>query len=187
MSLVLLGILNSQAAAGGGEAYDLLETQVLTGTASSITFTGLGSYSDYKHLQIRAVAKTNRSATNENTRLQINSDTGSDYSRHQLRGTGSSVVSEAATSQTSAFIATIAGATSDSDSFSVFVSDILDFSSGSKNTTIRTLYGGLHNYTEIGLSSGAYFDTSAVTSLELILQSGGSFVSGSRFSLMGVR
>jgi hypothetical protein len=34
------------------EAFDLLETTTLTTSASSVTFSGLGAYSDYKHLQI---------------------------------------------------------------------------------------------------------------------------------------
>jgi hypothetical protein len=42
MSFMLLGILNSQAAGGGGGAFDLLETTTLTGTQNNISFTGWG-------------------------------------------------------------------------------------------------------------------------------------------------
>lgn len=184
MSPIPLGILAS-AGAGAAGSYDLLETEILTSNASSVTFTGLGSYSDYKHLQIRAVARSTRSAVNENVRMQMNNDTGSNYSRHQLRGDGSSVISEAATSQSSAFVSTITAASQGSNQFSGNVIDILDFSDSSKNTTIRTLYGSPS--TEIGLASGAFFNTAAITEIDLILQSGGSFITGSRFSLYGLK
>jgi len=186
---LIMGILAQAAAAPtppAGGTYDLLETEILTGSQASVTFSSLGSYSAYQHLQIRAMVRSNRAATNENVRIQFNNDTGSNYSRHQLRGTGSSVISEAATSQTSAFVSTIAAASSTANSFTAQVTDLLDPFESTKNTTIRTLYGAT-SYQEIGLSSGAWFDTSAVTEIDLILQSGGSFVSGSRFSLYGLR
>ena len=48
----LLGAVSPELVTG---AYDLLETTTLTSSASSVTFSGLGSYTDYKHLQIRMV------------------------------------------------------------------------------------------------------------------------------------
>lgn len=182
--LIPLGIIDFPVAAG---SYDLLETEILTSSQASVTFSSLDTLAaGYQHLQIRAVVRSTRSASNENVRVQFNSDTGSNYSRHQLRGTGSSVISEAATSQTSAFVSTIAAASSTADSFTAQVTEILDPFETGKNTTIRTLYGAT-SYQEIGLSSGAWFDTSAITEIDLILQSGGSFVSGSRFSLYGLK
>ena len=180
--MLLLGYYAAQTPAVAAGSYDLIQSEILTGSQASVTFdvTGLGS--TYQHLQIRAVARSTRAAANENVRVQFNSDTSSVYSRHQLRGTGSSVISEAATSQTSAFVSTIAAASSTANSFTAQVTDILDPFETGKNTTIRTLYGAT-SYQEIGLSSGAWFDTSAVTSIELILQSGGSFTQYSRFSL----
>ena len=55
-------------------SFDLLETTTLSTSASSVTFSGLGAYSDYKHLQIRSVAR-DRSTDNSSKRLvmQINS------------------------------------------------------------------------------------------------------------------
>jgi len=188
MSFVLLGILNSQAAgAVGAGAYDLLETTTLASSASSVSFTGLGSYSDYKHLQIRAVARSTDSSGDELIFMQMNSDTGSNYSVHGIFGNGSTVGSFGLTSQTKGRLFTIGNAVESSNIFGAGVTDILDFSSTSKNTTVRSL-GGIAGTTDsIRLNSFAYLSTSAVTSLFLYLESGTNFVAGSRFSLYGIK
>ena len=189
MSLILLGILNSQAAAAGGAgAYDLLETQVLTSNASSVTFTGLGSYSDYKHLQIRAVTRNARTVGgHERILLRFNSDTGNNYATHRLRGTGSGV-SSLANSSTNKIYAGYSPRESSGSEFSANVIDILDFSSTNKNTTVRALAGfdsPSGNY--IGLFSGLWNDTSAVTSITFTDDGGDDFQANTRFSLYGIK
>jgi hypothetical protein len=73
--------------------------------------------------------------------------------------------------------------------FSATVVDILDFSSTNKNKTFR-LFGG--NWQASGFNSQATFrsglwrSTSAITSI-LIYPNTTEFVSGSRFSLYGVK
>ena len=186
MSLVLLGILNSQAsAAGGGAAYDLLETQVLTSSASSVTFTGLGSYSDYKHLQIRAVARDTRATTQSSGRITINSDTGANYAFHNLKGDGSSVTSSGLGSFNYLPTVTIPAANFTANAFGAFVLDLLDFSSTSKNKTLRALGGRAGSSNQIQLDSGLWVSTSAVTALTIAAFTG--YAIGSRFSLYGVK
>jgi len=189
MSFVLLGILNSQAAgAGGAGAYDLLETTTLTSSASSVSFTGLGSYSDYKHLQIRWLAKLDAGTTGvSQMNLDLNSDTSAFYAAHQLRGNGSSVLSLAQTSNTSISILETIPRASETNIFGAGVIELLDFSSSSKNSTFRTLHGAVTSTDKaINLSSGLYAKTDAITLLRLFV-SGANFVSGSRFSLYGIR
>jgi len=190
MSFVLLGILNSQAAGAapvGGAAYDLLETTVLTSTTSSVSFTGLGSYTDYKHLQLRIVARSDRASFNDDPiKMFFNADTGANYAWHRLLGDGSTVTSSAATSISSIQIISVPAATSATDSFGASVIDILDFSDSSKNTTSRALTG-MTDGTYINLSSGLYNNTSAVTSIRLETTTANNYVAGSRFSLYGIR
>jgi len=189
MSLILLGILNSQAAAAGGAAaYDLLETQVLTSSASSVTFTGLGSYTDYKHLQIRAVWAPTGSS-NVGMRIRLNGDTGSNYFHHQLWGQSSSVSSQGFSNRSYWQISEgVQGVGWDSNVFSPTVIDLLDFSSTSKNTTGKFFLGGLNNVIgspHITLSSGGWNNTNALTSIEIFCN--GTLAAKSRFSLMGVK
>ena len=186
---LIMGILAQAAAAPGptpgAAAYDLLETQVLASSASSVTFTGLDTLAaGYKHLQIRAVTRTTRASSNDVVLLNFNSDTGSNYAWHSLRGTGSAVTSGAGTSQTYIQLGITQTTDNTADAFGPLVADILDFSSSSKNTTVRSLSGQTTGNTFIDLRSGLFNSTSAVTSMELT-QFGTNFVAGSRFSLYG--
>ena len=183
MTFVLLGILNAQAAGVAAGDFELLETQTLGTATSSVTFTGLDSYTDYKHLQIRMITEAT-SGSGENLLLTFNSDTGTNYARHQLFGNGSSVVSGADTSTTGIWTALPS-----SVNFVSSVTDILDFSSTSKNTTVRTLTSGIFggsNDDYILLRSGVYINTNAITSLTLTAISS-NIATGSRFSLYGIK
>ena len=188
MSFMLLGILNSQAAgAGAAEAFDLLETTTLTSTASSVTFSGLGAYSDYKHLQIRAVTRSDRAGEDLDLLCRFNSDTNTNYAHHSIDGNGSSVDSQGSTSQTSMKLGKFLASGAPSGAFGASITDVLDFSSANKNKTIRTLMGSKAQYfQEISLFSGFRNNTEAVTSIQIFGESN-NLVSGSRFSLYGVK
>jgi hypothetical protein len=177
-------------AAGGAGAFDLLETTVLGSDAASVTFSSLGSYSNYKHLQVRAVVRSSRSSSVDNLILRINSDSGTNYAAHSLVGTGSGVSSNNRTSETHTLRNKITGNTATANSFAAVTIDVLDFSSTSKNTTVRAL-GGMHETTasqyEIGLYSGAWFNTAAVTSLTFSSLQSANLLTNSRFSLYGIK
>ena len=188
MSFMLLGILNSQAAGGGAGAYDLLETTTLTSSASSVTFSGLGSYSDYAHLQIRGIARGDRSS---NTRgalsFNINGDTGGNYAWHYLRGDGSSVTSNRGVSASRMqYLWEIPAVNATANQFSSATIDFLDFSNTNKNTTMRLLQGIAGADNQVGIASGLWNNTSAVTSIDII-DLFGNLVSGSRLSLYGIK
>jgi hypothetical protein len=187
-----LGVLAvaGAGAAGGGSAYDLLQTTVLTSDTRSVTFSGLGSYSAYKHLQVRMVV---RSATNNATtmRLRVNGDSGSNYVDHYIRGTGSAAQTNVRTSQAQMDFAVSFVSRSDftANQFGVGVLDVLDFNSGSKTKTFRLLagFGQPSNSGQIGLAGGLWNSTSAMTSLELYHGTFENWQSGCRFSLYGIK
>jgi hypothetical protein len=190
MSFILLGILNSQVPpSGGGSAYDLLETTVLGTAAASITFSNLNTYSDYKHLQVRVVSRTDRSNNLSAVNLQFNSDSGSNYAFHWIRGTGSTVISEA---YTSVGVISFPSASSDfmtANNYSAAVIDILDFSNTSKNTTTRAIGGNpASQYWDVRLASGLWNNTAAVTSLLFTPGFGATnWKAGTRLSLYGIK
>ena len=187
MSFMLLGILNSQAAGGGGAAYELLESVALSSSASSVTFSGLGAYSGYKHLQIRMIAGC-AAGFDSSGYLELNGDSTASYSHHRLQGSGSIVSSDAGSSDTYILIQAMLSSNAYPNEFAAGVLDVLDFSSSSKNTTIRALHG--HKGTgsqKVSLSSGAYLNTDAITSLTVGGAGGNSMRAGSRFSLMGIK
>ena len=188
MSPLPLGILALHGAGGGAGAYDLLETQILTSSASSVEFTGLGSYSDYKHLQLRMMVRGDRSGVADiNVDMQVNSDTGSNYAWHRLIADNTDVSSFGTGSQTKARLGTGAGSNATTNSFGSFIVDILDFASMSKNTTFRSSSGlntGTSNFVQ--LVSSVWLNTNAVTTLAILPESN-NFITGSRFSLYGIK
>jgi len=188
--VIPLGIL---AAAGGAVAaagsYDLLETEILTSTQATVTFSSLGTYAaDYQHLQVRMVARSNRADTDSYIYVQFNADTGSNYNHHYLRGTGSAVNSGATSGSSGILdINFLPAATAPSNSFGVATLDILDPFETYKYTTARMLSGQSgSSYSRIGLTSGAWRNTASLTSITFD-DIFGSFVTGSRFSLYGLK
>jgi hypothetical protein len=185
-----MGLLGASlpSVAGGAGAYDLLETQVLASAASSVTFTGLGSYSDYKHLQLRVTARSQRSPeTNDGMQLYLNADIGPfNYAHHRLQGDGSSVTSTGSAPAQFIELPSITASGATTNAFGSLIVDILDFSNESKNTTIKSLGGAASNFNQIRLSSGLWMNTNAVTQIRLN-PFFSNFAIGSRFSLYGVK
>ena len=169
--------------------FDLLETTILGSDAASVSFTSLNSTygSDYKHLQLRTVARSNRASNADDFVLRINGITSTDYTRHVLFNDGSNVNSSSATSQTFITAGRISAANEDSNIFAPTVIDILDPFSASKNTTVRSLtgYAGASDF--IYFQSGALFNTAAVTSITLFAKDGTNLIANSRFSLYGLK
>ena len=160
--------------------YELISTTVLGTTASSVTFSSIPS--DYKHLQIRMVARANSAALNLFVRFN-SSTTG--YAWHYLEGNGSAVNSGAGSTQSRMILGVIAQA---ANRFSPSIMDILDYANTSKNTTVRQLSGADNSSNVwVGLHSGFWNNTNAITDIELTAGTSDSFVSGSRFSLYGIR
>ena len=164
--------------------YELISTTVLSSDTADITFDNLGNYSStYKHLQIRYVARSSRSATDDDMKLNFNTNT-SNYYRHELYGTGSDVAS-GSNSEAYFRIGHMTANNSTANAFGAGIIDILDFSSTSKNTTARSLSGGT-DLNRIKLTSGGWFNTAAITSIKLG-PANGNFKTGSRISLYGIK
>jgi hypothetical protein len=190
MSLFPLGILSAAGAGGvAGETYELIETQILGSAQSSVTFSSLATYaSTYKHLQIRAAGKGSGNSFEEtNVNLRFNGDSGSNYSYHFLNGLGSSATSGAGTSATLMNVGKFADSGVATAIFGAIVIDILDSYSTTKYKTVRSLYGKYSSasYPRLGLYSGNWMNTNSLTSIEVLPD--GNFVTGSRFSLYGIR
>jgi hypothetical protein len=184
-----LGFFATAGAGGAAGSFDLLETQVLTGNTASITFSSLSTYaSTYQHLQLRYTARVTENIGGAGTfYLNVNSDTGSNYARHFLRGNGSSVVTASLTSTNAPDIGYTAGSESAANIFSAGVIDILDPFETTKYKTMRTSSGLVSGYKEVWLSSLLWQNTNALSSISLETYGSHSFVQYSRFSLYGIK
>jgi len=189
MTLSALGIFSAAGAGGvvADTSYELITTSILGSDTASVTFSSLGDYSStYKHLQIRAAMKTNYANPWEIGQIRLNGDSGSNYSAHGLLGNGSSVSSYAVTSGSS--IAYFTAGTSTANTFGGLVIDILDSYSTTKNKTLRIMSAAVPaSSVEIRFISGAYYNTASITSATLSPVFGTNILTGSRFSLYGIK
>jgi hypothetical protein len=183
----VLGIVASQISGhlfAPSGAYDSIATTTVGASAvSSITFSSIPS--TYTHLQIRGSALC--SSNGGNIQIRFNSDTGSNYSMHYIAGGGASVIAAATTSTTA--ITLCEGVNGTSSTFPAgVVTDILDYTNTNKYTTIRSLGGQDSNNggrDDIGLFSGAWLNTAAITSI--VLLPSGNFNQYTQFALYGIK
>lgn len=183
MSGVLAGLIGSFRPAVG--EFVLLEQQVLGSTTASVTFSNLATYaSTYKHLQIRAVARSSNASTRTELAIRLNGDTGNNYAGHSVYGFSGSVLSGWEANVSRMIVGFLPAANATSGMFAPAVIDLLD-PYASKNKTLRSLNGVQVDGLVI-LASGAWFNTASLTSITA-LPLAGSFVTGSRFSLYGVK
>jgi hypothetical protein len=170
--------------------YELIETiTVGAGGASSVSFTSIPS--TYKHLQIRGITRCTKADTGaENLIGAFNSDTThTNYRSHVLEGFGSSA--SAGTIQLSGFYASIGlsiGNNALANAFSVFVTDILDYTNTNKFKTVRMLSGvDTNGYGGVNLRSTLWMSTSAINSITLSLYNANNHAQYSSFDLYGIK
>ena len=182
--MLLLGVLAAQAegAVAVASDYDLLETEILTGTQTLVEFTGLNTAyaADYQHLQFRMTFGQNTGLGIGAAEIQFNSNNGT--RSHRLWGNGSSVQSGEYTTTTSFFV----NGNATSDIYTGMVLDVLDPFNSSKNTTVRWLSGSASTSEPfVQLGSGFWNNTATITSIGFNRTA--SWVAGSRFSLYGLK
>jgi hypothetical protein len=184
----ILGIIASaqQGALAVGDYESIATTTVGGGGAASVTFSSIPS--TYTHLQVRMIARTNRAAGVDPMALTLNSDTGNNYSWHDMYGDGSGVYAEASTSTSNVKFYRAAGSTATAGIFGTVVLDILDYQNSNKYKTIRYLGGIDQNGSgEMFFGSGLWMNSAATTSITIAPFVGTSFSQYSSFALYGIK
>jgi hypothetical protein len=153
---------------------------------NTITFSSIPG--TYKSLQIRGICTD---AGTNSLLMAVNGITSSgSYKIHSLEADGSSVTAATSTISTQMIIGGRTYGFSNSASyFAGIIIDIHDYASTTKNKTVRAFSGFDANGTagapgEIGLNSGLFINTVAVTSITLSI--GSNFSSGTTFALYGI-
>jgi hypothetical protein len=183
-SLALLGASTYEVPVAAG-SYDLLATEILTSSQSSITFASLGDYAaDYQHLQIRYSVRGAKSAAADDLRVRLNGSS-STYPVHYLYGDGSSVYSTSDPFN-SMYLLTVPAASETANIFGSGVVDFLDAFETTKFKTMRALSGRAASTSSILLLSGLYQSTTAIDSINIYGQSG-DLADKTRISLYGIR
>ena len=159
--------------------YEAIQTYTLASTASSQSFTSIPStYTDLV-IVVNGAADGNCIAA-----VRFNSDTGTNYSMTYLEGDGTSAVSGRETNMTYSKILYNAYFTSTTRTTS-----IIQIQNYSNSTTYKTLLTRTSN-TERATDTlvGLWRNTAAITNVEVFKAvGGGNFVSGTTFTLYGVK
>jgi hypothetical protein len=173
-----------------GSDFELISTTILPSSQASVVFNNLGDYSStYKHLQIRGMTNTNYGSNDQGyLSFQCNGDTASNYTRHQLTGSGASAGGYGAGSLTNGVIGFDSLSGSRTTTMCVQIIDILDYASTSKFKTLRGLSGQDFNGSgDVGLFSGLWRNSgSAITSIKLY-STNGNLRQYSTFALYGIK
>jgi len=168
-------------------SYESIATVTVgSGGSSTITFSSIPS--TYKHLQIRAIARS-AAANDFNVNIKLNSDTGSNYAYHRLYGTGATAAAQAGSSLAYANIGAFTPLSSEaSGNFGLAVIDILDYANTSKNKTVRSLNGRDANGSgTVNLHSALWASTSAINRIDFTGASSDNFAQYTQFALYGIK
>jgi hypothetical protein len=158
-----------------GNTYESIATQTLGSNAASVTFSSIPStYTD-----LVLVVNTITSTGSEYMTINLNSDTGSNYSRTSLSGNGTSAISGSAANETVGYIAVETYGTN-----TYKFNAIVHFMSYSNTTTNKTFLSRA-NQADLGTDAviGLWRNTSAINTIKV----NSNFATGSTFSLYGIK
>jgi hypothetical protein len=175
---------NQQARADTGVMFPLGAVTVGSAGASDVTFSSIPA--TYTHLQIRYIAQSAGYG-----RIQFNSSTtGSNYYSHYLSGTGSAVSAGALSGSTySSLVWGIQNFSTTASTFNTGIIDIIDYTSTSKNKTVRILQGVDKNGSgDVEFTSGLFSATpAAITSIKLFPHASNTWLQYTQFALYGIK
>lgn len=184
MALIPLGILSASAGSSvePAPAMELIATAFGTGASGTITFSSIPQ--DYKHLQVRYVAKNTGNSRVQN--ITMNGVTSAVYAKHTLAGFSTNLNSGSDVSSTAIIFASSITTSTTTNAVGAGIIDILDYASTTKNKTVRTLNGMSDSESYINLSSGLYAQTTAISSITFTTAAN-NFSALTRYSIYGIK
>jgi hypothetical protein len=186
----ILGIMASSISGSKSSttAYESIATTTVgAGGTATITFSSIPA--TYTHLQLRWIGRSARTAVEDNFRITLNSDSGTNYTSHYLAGDGAAVYAGSEGASINAIRSGAqAAANAGASIFSAGVFDLLDYSTTTKYKTARTLTGYDNNGSgAIAFQSGLWMNTAAVSSITIVTSTGVNFNQHSSFALYGIK
>lgn len=170
---------------GGGVATDYESIATINGNGSTATITFSSIPSTYTHLQVRVMARV--AAGGEDLSVRFNGDTGANYSRHRITGSGTAAASAGNASVNQITTLGSAGMPSAANTYAVSIIDVLNYTNTNIYKTARMLSGQDSNGTGgIEMTSGAWLNTAAVTSLTIFSNSS-NYPTAASFALYGIK
>lgn len=178
----------------GNAAYDpngfvSIASVVGDGSSSTITFSSIPS--TYQHLQLRFQGRIALAGGGSvyNANIRFNGDSGTNYTWHAIRGTGSAVAAYGSTGQGFANVDSVfPDANVSASTFAPAIVDIHNYTSTTQNKVLRAFSGYETNTAgNVWLTSSVWLNTNAITSITITNNASSNFVTGSVFSLYGIK
>jgi hypothetical protein len=172
-------------------SFESIATANGTGSSSTITFSSIPS--TYKHLQIRGIVKNASTFTGDASfTVTFNGVGGTSYAWHQLRGNGSAAAVSSGASQSSmvSFYTSVSSNAAYANRHGVFIMDIHDYASTTKNKTMRLFAGVDTNGAKtdyVSLSSGLFVNTAAISSITITEYDAQNWTTTTQLSLYGIK
>jgi hypothetical protein len=159
--------------------YDLIASNVLSSSASSVTFSSIPA--TYRDL-VLVIRAENSQPELSNTLIRFNSDSGSNYSVVTATGSGSSTSSR--TVSTTSLYADLDVRFAPSEPC-ITIFQVMDYSATDKHKTALSRSNVASR--GVGMYAGRWASTSAITSITATIEaSAGQYASGSSFHLYGI-
>ena len=157
----------------------------IASNGSNPTFSSIPQ--NFQHLQLRCYMRAAGATSYQYVYFRLNGDTGSNYAYKYFNGNGTSAVTSASFGGSYGLIGYSASNSNTTGIFSTVIIDILDYTSTTKNKTVRTLSGYDNNGSgSVRLNSNLWFKTpEAINRIDIF--TGGSFIAGSRADLYGIQ
>lgn len=167
--------------------YQLINSNVLTSTAASVTFSSIPA--TFTDLVVRVSARSSVASTQSNLAIELNSDASTLYSATFLFMTGQTPYTQVWSSDTYArTYGNTVGSTAGSNTFSNFELYLPSYRA-SQNKPFGT-YGATENNSandnSITATANLYRSTTAISTIRFFNNDSSNFVSGSSFYLYGI-
>jgi hypothetical protein len=169
-----------------GSFESIATVSVGSGGAASVTFSSIPA--TYQHLQLRYLVRDARTNSFDSpVDLTFNGSSATAYAKHFLQGDGSSTSVGGETNMT--YIRLEGGGNNtESSAFGAAVTDILDYTSTSKNKTVRQLFGVDKNGSGmVRFVSGLWYASPAAINSITLTPFSSPFAQYSHFALYGIK
>lgn len=165
----------------------LLAEETLSGTQASIDFASIAQ--DWSHLSLVGYLRGDTAATSASVAIRFNGDSGSNYDRQYLAGSGATATAVETFGASSAQIGECAAASASANLFSGLVIDIPHYAQPDNNKSAVSAWALKVSTSTGGMAAGriaAFWRSSAAITQVTIFPTAGSFITGSRLSLYGM-
>jgi hypothetical protein len=160
------------------KTYEPIATTTLGSAAASVTFSTIsGAYTDL----VLVMSIRGSSDIESDIGMQLNSDTGSNYSMQRIYGQGASAGSDRTSNSTSINFGRQGG-----DSFALNIMHLMNYANTTTYKTILNRSGHAGTSSIVLANVGLWRNTAAISTITLIQTGAQNYKAGSTFSLYGI-